>query len=496
MRNRQGNQRSLLLRKLTAATTAVALLCASLPTQADLGGALDSMFVTATTRPGVYQSQSRMGLVGGSFTMGGANKTVNIINFTPPRIEAGCGGIDLFLGSFSMISGEQFKQLLKQIGSAAAGYFFELALKTMCQQCADVLTSLRNYANLINQSNINSCRIARGAVNDLWDGAGMAQRKDDKGQTIGTTDSLFSDFTSAMSSFSSLFDRRQAETTTGASNPDAYNLVWRMLAKGRATEGTNGFATSDGAMAQVLMSMTGTVINGNTPQNCTGAGTSASAQNCKGPSMVRVARLDFDDFFEGSAGRNKKQWVCSDSSNLSDPTACQDVIEGNFNWIGARGWVHQRLFGSTDETDFGERPGSLVYAVINNQPLTPNGDLAKFVSMSTLPLYSAMRQLKDKEAVRTYAVFVREYYARDVATRLMQSLLEAVSRAKSDSEVSAPPDWANTLDKIRGQIAARRPNPQEHLVMNKYIRDYISVVNASATAGLLYAGDTAGMNYR
>ncbi len=43
---------------------------------------------------------------------------------TLPDINAGCGGIDAYLGSFSFINGEQLQRFVKQIMSNAAGYFF------------------------------------------------------------------------------------------------------------------------------------------------------------------------------------------------------------------------------------------------------------------------------------------------------------------------------------------------------------------------------------
>ncbi|VZZ91554.1 conjugal transfer protein TraH [Escherichia coli] len=42
---------------------------------------------------------------------------------TLPDINAGCGGIDAYLGSFSFINGEQLQRFVKQIMSNAAGYF-------------------------------------------------------------------------------------------------------------------------------------------------------------------------------------------------------------------------------------------------------------------------------------------------------------------------------------------------------------------------------------
>ena len=46
-------------------------------------------------------------------------KNVQLISMTLPDINAGCGGIDAYLGSFSFINGEQLQRFVKQIMSNA-----------------------------------------------------------------------------------------------------------------------------------------------------------------------------------------------------------------------------------------------------------------------------------------------------------------------------------------------------------------------------------------
>ncbi len=53
----------------------------------------------------------------------------------PPSFSAGCGGIDLFGGSFSFINMNQFVDLMRAVASNAAGYAFQLAINAMCPDC-------------------------------------------------------------------------------------------------------------------------------------------------------------------------------------------------------------------------------------------------------------------------------------------------------------------------------------------------------------------------
>ncbi len=48
---------------------------------------------------------------------------IQLVSMTLPDINAGCGGIDAYLGSFSYINSEQLQRFAKQIMSNAAGYF-------------------------------------------------------------------------------------------------------------------------------------------------------------------------------------------------------------------------------------------------------------------------------------------------------------------------------------------------------------------------------------
>jgi len=70
-----------------------------------------------------------------------------------PHYRSGCGGIDLFLGGFSYINAQAFTQLLRNIGSNAGGYAFNLALATVTPQIKSVLDELSaKVQQMTNQS--------------------------------------------------------------------------------------------------------------------------------------------------------------------------------------------------------------------------------------------------------------------------------------------------------------------------------------------------------
>lgn len=137
------------------------------PAKADLNDELKSTFdgLVNVTPGGSYDTQRRGVIAGGSISM--RNKIVhpNLVSWVPPNLNGGCGGIDLFAGSFSYINGAQFTQLSRSIAQAAVGYAFELAIEGMCPTCAQVISKLQSEVAKLNSLMRNSCEFAKTAVN-------------------------------------------------------------------------------------------------------------------------------------------------------------------------------------------------------------------------------------------------------------------------------------------------------------------------------------------
>src|SRR5665811_1402327 len=102
------------IKKITAVIFAASFVI-SFPAQANMQNALNSMFAANVTIPGAYQSATRSGFVGGGITLRTPIKPINLFAFDPPRISAGCGGLDMYGGSFSFINSAQFTALLRNI---------------------------------------------------------------------------------------------------------------------------------------------------------------------------------------------------------------------------------------------------------------------------------------------------------------------------------------------------------------------------------------------
>ena len=178
------------------------ILCAALLTvtpaaSADVNSDMNQFFnklgfASNTTQPGVWQGQAAGYAYGGSLYARTQVKNVQLISMTLPDINAGCGGIDAYLGSFSFINGEQLQRFVKQIMSNAAGYFFDLALQTTVPEIKTAKDFLQKMASDINSMNLSSCQAAQGIIGGLFPRTQVSQQK--VCQDIAGESNIFADW--------------------------------------------------------------------------------------------------------------------------------------------------------------------------------------------------------------------------------------------------------------------------------------------------------------
>ena len=125
------------MKRILASLLAVAVATApTLARPADLNAEMQAMFndlgaLGNVTAPGAFRGQAMNLYTGGSFMMRSPGRNYSLADVQLPSLRAGCGGIDLFGGSFSFINKQQFVALLRNIGSNAVGYAFKLALQSI-----------------------------------------------------------------------------------------------------------------------------------------------------------------------------------------------------------------------------------------------------------------------------------------------------------------------------------------------------------------------------
>lgn len=229
------------------------------PASADMRAQMQGMFDTMVnaTPPGLYGTQRRGEISGGSIATRSRIVNPNLVAFNPPNFRAGCGGIDFFAGSFSFINADQFVALMRAVAANAAGYAFNLALDQMCPQCMRTIETLQRKIQELNQHFGNSCQLAQGLVNDTL--TAMTGRTYGEASTIATARGIGDIF----QSWTATTGQSPTQAVAGAA-PDAMaeritgNLVWRALKRSSVA---NWFVTGgDDEVLSVMMNISGTVI--------------------------------------------------------------------------------------------------------------------------------------------------------------------------------------------------------------------------------------------
>ena len=141
----------------------VAIACVSAPAHAQSWA--ESWFDNVTyTSPGSFSDQTR-----GYVTAGGMSGRVDVHNdylmsITMPKVKAGCGGIDMFLGGMSFLDPDYLVQKLESILQAAPAVAFQYLLETLDEKMGNIISKMEAATNFLNSIQVNDCRLANRMV--------------------------------------------------------------------------------------------------------------------------------------------------------------------------------------------------------------------------------------------------------------------------------------------------------------------------------------------
>ena len=105
------------------------------------------------------------------------NKVYQLAAIQFPSAKAGCGGIDVFGGSFSHISAAEFKNMLRNITAALPGIAFQLALESVSPLLGGLTKWAKGLETWINNARINSCETAKAIVSTAAEAAGYSSQE-------------------------------------------------------------------------------------------------------------------------------------------------------------------------------------------------------------------------------------------------------------------------------------------------------------------------------
>jgi conjugative transfer pilus assembly protein TraH len=115
-----------------------------------------------STSPEYIKGQQRGYFTLGSFSARTQTGSLYPVSIQRPRLNAGCGGIDLFLGGFSFLNFEYLVTLAQRMIQVAPYIAFKIALETISQQLGGIVDQAQQIINLLNSLQFNECAFMEG----------------------------------------------------------------------------------------------------------------------------------------------------------------------------------------------------------------------------------------------------------------------------------------------------------------------------------------------
>lgn len=232
----------------------------SLPAQADVATAMEDFWsgmdaAANVSGPSAFKGQSAGYYTPGSLYLRFPQKRTQIASLTLPSVRAGCGGIDIFTGSFSFINANELVAMMKAIANNSVGFAFQVALETISPVIAEKVGELTDLAQKINASSINSCETAQGLVGGLWPKTDRSSKY--ICEQLATNKGIFSDWAASRQGCGA--DGQRSTVLAGADTnetdhvPVNKNLTWEAIKK-------HPILKDDEELAELFMTIAGTVI--------------------------------------------------------------------------------------------------------------------------------------------------------------------------------------------------------------------------------------------
>jgi conjugative transfer pilus assembly protein TraH len=420
------------------------------PARASVEGAMDSYFdemgvAANVTGPTAYQGQSA-----GYYSLGNVwtrfpQKTTNIANLRLPSARGGCGGIDVFGGSFSFINGAEIVALMKAIANNAIGFAFQLAIDSLAPEVGKVMEAMRQASQLMNQFNINSCETAQGIVGGLWPRSDAADKS--ICQAVGNSTGVFSDWAASRHGCGTQ-GQRTSTINSVAGNPDwddvnsgvARNYTWHILKNSPFFKNSSGVL--DRELAQYVMTLIGTIIY--VPPTDTDAGGFNPIPGDTSSALV-TALLD------GTAsGAPVQIWQC-DAAEPDD--ACLAPTLTNLNVSDAAA-LRPRVAAILDE---------IVTAVRDDTPIS--ADAKALLQVASLPLYKILtvQAAYSRGLSNDDRATLSEIAALDLLFAILDQVLNDVGKTRGRfiaADENRILQWQNQFGDARRALLDRQQNTQ------------------------------------
>lgn len=392
------------------------------------------------TGASAFDGQTQNVATGGSLYVRMPQRSYNLASLQLPGARAGCGGIDLFAGSFSYINAEQFAAMIRNIGNNALGYAFQLAIDAVDPMIGNVLDKLRKASEFMNNMNINSCEAGQALVNGMVGKTNLASQQGCA--SLSAYLNLSSDRTDAIGRCSDSA-QRQATADAVRANPAARasaplniisgNLMARVL--------DTAYPWMSDSEKMLLISLTGTMIIDNPDE----ADATKSRIRRIPPSIT--SEHDVVAGVQGAADAGRiivPLLTCIDP----DSTECDEATPTSI--LSLKHMVDQRLIQYQALMEAGETAW------------TPEQrtEMISFVNVATVPV------LKMLKTEMSHYVGLRTKYIELIAAQYAIYWLDSMVRMASAAVANYPslgPEEAEEMERMRSDLLSLQTKLKSNL---------------------------------
>lgn len=433
--------RKLLLAGLIASTLTTT-------SNAAIDAVLTGMY-TNVTAPDSTSSQFRGTLSGGSVYMRTPITNMQLFSIDPPRFSAGCGGIDMYLGSFSYVTSAKLTQFFRSVAQNAAPLLFQMAVAQLFPQLDAAVKKFQQIAQDMNAHQMNSCKMAHGLVDGMKNPAAALS---DMQTGITNAWSTVKGWATDIADAADLAVTQPSDATTkanAATTADGHkeiselgNITWNALVSRTFNGELLNLADDENNAKQMVLSLVGTEVRK--------SGASATADTVSPPydPILRLSQLVSPE--ADSAGAvGVPIWSCG-----TDTANCMVPVKSSLSTYGIRGFVMTNMYGTPTAT--APQIGSIVFQIANCNSVgcgLTAGQIKFLNSIAKVPAVALlMNAQRNPNILGIIAPRLMDEMVNEVAVLYAGSVISVVSTLYSETSIPKPSSYNAAMQNMLADL--------------------------------------------
>ena len=441
-------------------------------------GDMTQMLMSNTTAPSTLSTKDRVGVFGGSFEMRAPRISVNLVSFDPPRFDAGCGGVDLYGGSFSFIDSQQLVQIFRAVAANAVGLAFKAAIKAISPSLDQLITEFQTLLQHMNALAKNSCQLAHLIVDPAEKELANAVQGD--GAIGSTLSGMVNDGFASLTTYLQNADHWLTEQA--AVNPKSGNRNMKAIMNSgvSATLGIAGLGNFDGSPDdptdpnslnnRVLISLIGYDVVAIPCKNVNADGVADSGGSAPSSTLSNVTctgapTLTLHDLIDGGGPNSGNPDVplqlykCMNPAGATsggiDAQICTSMQLAAYNYPGIRSFVNTALFGYADPA-MGVDPGSIVGQFNSGGTINLTASHIQLIHQTGIPIVPLLAKTSNPAIRISIAQRLSEHVVACVASAVGQSLFKAANSVQTGGDTALSEDTKKNIERLRGDFLKQR----------------------------------------